>query len=564
MRKVYTETLVLHEQSAGGMSAEGDGNKTEEEKEEEKEKMRELQEKTTKELEDDPRLQLDKTWTKYFMFQPLWRIRNYFGEKVAMYFAWSGHLIQSLFLPMVAGFAIFIYGLVKRIEFCIFYFSLLDTIRQSFDNDVTPFFAMAICIWGTLFLEFWKRQQNRLSYQWDVDEFEMNEPDRPEFYGTEQKENPVDPDGEKILNYPMRYRICKLAVSGLTLLFMVCLVLCSVVAVIVYRIFTSVDFCPTAPSEVCLMVTTIVSSLLNAVSILILSKLYDWLARKLTDWENHRTQTKYDDSLIIKLFAFQFVNNYTSCFYIAFFRGRFDTGGIFDLGPKYTDKCEGTCMSQLSFQVLTLMLTKPLPKLFSDVVLPFLKRKWRNRPDCMRCNFGCSGEEEDDLMKKAQEDPRNLTFLERELMKEKLGDFTLGEYTEKVIMYGFLMLFAASFPLAPLIAIAVTSVDIRIDANRLLWWFRRPVAFIAQDIGTWQIILQLINFIGVVSNAFLIAFTSNWGSKYNIKDQLWIVIGFEHLVLVLKFVVAYLIPDIPADVALARRKVGQLYVMPQR
>ena len=37
--------------------------------------------------------------------------------------------------------------------------------------------------------------------------------------------------------------------------------------------------------------------------------------------ENHRTQTQYNDALIIKLFGFQFANNYTSCFYIAFFRG---------------------------------------------------------------------------------------------------------------------------------------------------------------------------------------------------------------------------------------------------
>ena len=29
----------------------------------------------------------------------------------------------------------------------------------------------------------------------------------------------------------------------------------------------------------------------------------------------------YDDALIVKLFAFQFANNYTSCFYIAFVRG---------------------------------------------------------------------------------------------------------------------------------------------------------------------------------------------------------------------------------------------------
>ena len=37
--------------------------------------------------------------------------------------------------------------------------------------------------------------------------------------------------------------------------------------------------------------------------------------------ENHRTQTQYDDALIIKLFAFQFTNSYSSLFYIAFFRG---------------------------------------------------------------------------------------------------------------------------------------------------------------------------------------------------------------------------------------------------
>ncbi len=36
--------------------------------------------------------------------------------------------------------------------------------------------------------------------------------------------------------------------------------------------------------------------------------------------ENHRTQSLYDDALIIKLFAFQFANSYSSLYYIAFFR----------------------------------------------------------------------------------------------------------------------------------------------------------------------------------------------------------------------------------------------------
>lgn len=37
----------------------------------------------------------------------------------------------------------------------------------------------------------------------------------------------------------------------------------------------------------------------------------------------HRTQTEFDDNLTFKVFIFQFVNYYSSIFYIAFFKGRF-------------------------------------------------------------------------------------------------------------------------------------------------------------------------------------------------------------------------------------------------
>lgn len=39
--------------------------------------------------------------------------------------------------------------------------------------------------------------------------------------------------------------------------------------------------------------------------------------------EMHRTQTEFDDNLTFKVFIFQFVNFYSSIFYIAFFKGRF-------------------------------------------------------------------------------------------------------------------------------------------------------------------------------------------------------------------------------------------------
>lgn len=50
-----------------------------------------------------------------------------------------------------------------------------------------------------------------------------------------------------------------------------------------------------------------------------------WRSTALTRFcsaEMHRTQTQYDNAFIFKVFIFQFVNFYSSPFYVAFFKGR--------------------------------------------------------------------------------------------------------------------------------------------------------------------------------------------------------------------------------------------------
>lgn len=98
-------------------------------------------------------------------------------------------------------------------------------------------------------------------------------------------------------------------------------------------------------------IASLTGSVLNLVVIMLLSKVYTRLAQILTRWgeqaypdvspmivkimqnswfiniilpptEMHRTQTKYEDAFILKVFVFQFVNFYSSPMYIAFFKGR--------------------------------------------------------------------------------------------------------------------------------------------------------------------------------------------------------------------------------------------------
>ncbi|GLH16868.1 Anoctamin, partial [Gryllus bimaculatus] len=72
-----------------------------------------------------------------------------------------------------------------------------------------------------------------------------------------------------------------------------------------------------------IMFIPITAASINLVCIMCLNYFYDWLAVRLTELELLRTQTEFDDSLTLKIYLFQFVNYYTSIFYIAFLKGKF-------------------------------------------------------------------------------------------------------------------------------------------------------------------------------------------------------------------------------------------------
>ena len=52
-----------------------------------------------------------------------------------------------------------------------------------------------------------------------------------------------------------------------------------------------------------------------------------------------------------------------------------------------------------------------------------------------------------------------------------------------VIQFGFITIFVAAFPLAPLFALLNNVIEIRLDAFKFVSVLRRPVAERAQDIG---------------------------------------------------------------------------------
>ncbi|XP_078583555.1 anoctamin-4-like isoform X6 [Branchiostoma floridae x Branchiostoma japonicum] len=464
---------------------------------------------------------------KWYKYQPLDKIRQYFGEKIGLYFAWLGFYTNTLIAPAIVGFICILYGAISlgqdltsqeicgsNITMCPLcdqrckYWPLDNQCRYSqashvIDNPATVFFAIFMALWATMFLEFWKRKQAVISYDWDLVGFEDEEErPRPEFESkvSTHRINPVNKLEEAFL--PFYNKVPRLIWAGLVVLFMVTLVLAAVFAVIVYRIVIVVVFYRSdlgLISERAKLATSATAALLNLVAIMILNKMYERVCYWLTDMELPRTQTEYEDSFTFKMFLFQSVNYYASIFYIAFFKGSFvGRPGDYNyfLNEYRPDECDvGGCLIDLCLQLAIIMVGKQAYNNFMELIFPKLKNWWSRRgnvdQDAVPSQAYTRWEQDCDLV------PVPIMAL-------------FPEYLEMVIQFGFVTLFVAAFPLAPLFALINNILEIRLDAYKFVTQYRRPMAARAQDIGVWYNILDVLAKIAVVSNAFVIGYTSNF------------------------------------------------------
>ncbi|XP_037616731.1 anoctamin-6 isoform X2 [Sebastes umbrosus] len=473
----------------------------------------------------------------FYKMQPLNLIRKYYGEKIGIYFAWLGFYTIMLAFAAVVGLGCFIYGyrtqetstwskevcdpdIGGRIVMCpqcdreCSYWRLNSTCQASkklciFDNFGTLVFAVFMSIWVTLFLEFWKRYQAELEYTWDTVEFlEQEEPPRPEYEAKciYERKNPITGVKEKV-PYTKCGRCVRVSIGIGTVLFWILLILASIVAIIVYRLAAFFAFSaklraqdlkelePLKEYVTPQMATSVTASLISFVVIMILNILYERVAIWITDFELPRTKTDYENSLTLKMFLFQFVNYYSSCFYIAFAKGKavgYPGEPVYLLGKYRNEECDpGGCLIELTTQLSIIMGGKAIWNNIQEVLLPWVKNL------IARYFTRVTSEK---VIPRWEQD-YGLQPL------SKLGLF--HEYLEMVIQFGFVTLFVASFPLAPVLALVNNLFEIRVDAWKITTQFRRIVPEKAQDIGAWQPILQGIAILAVATNAMIIAFTSD-------------------------------------------------------
>lgn len=498
--------------------------------------------------------------------QPIDDIRDYFGEKIAIYFAFLGHYTFWLFPAGIVGLAIFI-AQMKNVSDNIGQVTIFNVSKVSEDKTktivytdipVSPFYALFVSLWATLMLEYWKREQSRFALRYGMVGYESNEFVRPEFIPSHFLPNPVTGKRDPFLSEMSI--IARLGISTSVILTCITIVIAAVAGIFVLKVFLTLPdkagFDETVGGYVALII--------NAIVIQLLAYLYKKIAKVLNDLEDHKTDTRYEDSLIAKTYIFSFVNSYSTLFYMAFVKSNIEILGIKQYCNVQARAMNATdaCFGDLGSSLFIIFCTQILINNSIEVIFPYFQTLWTKRSNT-KISSHMQNASDSKKYVPLRSPAEDLFFLQT-------YEGTLGDFLELAIQFGYATMFVTAFPLAPFLAFINNWLEIRVDSFKLCKLCRRPEMQGAEDIGTWQFIFETVSFVAVVTNASVIAFTSNvvedfivftkrgidnvsaLDSIHSIKDVesllVWTFAIFVAIVFTIKFIVQYIVSDVPAEV----------------
>ncbi|XP_053849654.1 anoctamin-10 [Vidua macroura] len=433
-------------------------------------------------------------------YQPLDDIRCYFGETIALYFGFLEYFTFALIPMAVIGIPYYMFAWE--------------------DYDKYVMFATFNLLWSTVILEVWKRICAILTYRWGtlLMKRQFEEP-RPGFHGV-LGINPVTGREEPVYSsFKRQLRIYLVSLPFVCL----CLYFSLYVMMIYFDLEQwALDYHKENESNFSSLMLY-VPSIIYAVVIEIMNRIYRYAAEFLTSWENHRLESSYQNHLILKVLVFNFLNCFASLFYIAFV--------LFD-------------MKLLRQSLATLLITSQILNQFAESLLPYWLQKRYNRRMKKRM---CS--------KKSDMD---LSLAEQVNMEKEMGTYlgTFDDYLELFLQFGYVSLFSCVYPLAAVFAVLNNITEIYSDALKMCRVYKRPFAEPTANIGVWQLAFETMSVISVVTNCILIGMSPEVDALFpdSKMDLVLTVALVEHLLLAIKFIMAFVIPDKPRDIQMKLAK----------
>eukprot|EP00062_Callorhinchus_milii_P021473 gi/632978225/ref/XP_007905789.1/ PREDICTED: anoctamin-10-like [Callorhinchus milii] len=427
--------------------------------------------------------------------EPIDSIYKYFGGSVAMYIRFLEFFTCSMVPMAIFGIAMSCFA------------------QDSVDKYIL--FAIFNVIWSTVSLELWKRRSSTLAYAWGSlqmkSQFEEPRVDYKGLVGI----NPITNRHEPY--YPSWKRAVKLwFVSGPILCLFLAL---SLIAMLVFFKMEAWAKAFHKENEGSWSLVPYVPSTLYTLFITITNLLFKTVAKVLTEWENHRLESSFQNHLTVKVLVFRFVNCFAVLFYIAFYMQDVEL---------------------LRKELASLLIVTQIINQFMETLLPYLYKKI----------YG-----DDSSSKESQ--LKNTPVIDKIKAQGEMTPFPgmFDDYMELFVQFGYISLFSCIYPLSATLIALNNMTEIHTDMLKLCRIFRKPFVAPAANIGVWQIAFEMLGFLSIITNCFLISISPQvveYCTTHSLTShRVWLwTVAVEHALIAIKVILALAIPDIPQWVRL--------------
>jgi hypothetical protein len=438
-------------------------------------------------------------------------IRNYFGDKIAFYFLFMAFYWKWM-IPLAAV------GLL---------FNFVDMLARTPDNITAIPFCILMSVWAVFMPYFWRRQEAKYAIGWGTLDLSGElEQCRPEHHG-EMRINPVTAQVEPF--YPWERRIWRYLFSSTVMILSGTVMVFTVLYLILCR--------HQMKSQVNDGILTF--QIFTAVYVELSNALLTWFSRKLTELENHRTQTEHESHMLAKVMGFKFVNTYLVLYYIGFFKMHTHLFGV----PMTCQ--QGDCFQDLQGQLLVFVVFRFTVSNVTQWLIPkialWFRSVYGNGKSCQAYMHGHSFLELADMSQ-----------AEMQAKKPKYDCF--ADSDETLINHGFATLFAVVSPWVCAATLLVTLSEIYLDMFGLIESRQRPMPTRARNNEPWTMAFEIYGFLAATTNIVLLIFSSHQYDSWSITEKLTLFLYLEHTLFVAMLLLRVVFPVIPRNVELLQLK----------
>ena len=412
---------------------------------------------------------------------------NVFGEGIGFFFVWISHYIYWLIFPSILGLIVHIF-LIKN--------------RNNYELEISLFFTGIIVLWGNYYVISWKKINKFYTYIWGINDFKMKKD--------------INKDNRVSVN-KMHFMGIKLPLGSSYKIKVTNIIIIILSALIKIFVMTSNVIILTFKNHNFELKKVFYNNLLNKywkyitpVIIFILRELFSILSDKANKWlyshqkfisESHRKKL-----LVQKKLIFEFFNYYFNLYYIAFIKNN-------------VEKClYDNCYKELEEQLIMIVISDATVICVKFYINVYSLRKQRNKFE--------------------KEIQSKYLYLENNSKKFKYYTRNIFEdgaitqyYLQIFLSFGYILQFGACCPISFILVLfstIITRISLGISLRDIYYAQTQSEYTGLSIINHAQ---ELISFIGIISNLFIIFYTNQSFDKIKTSNKFFYMVLTENIII---------------------------------